>query len=569
MSIIGTLKNQGILQPTQKAGIYGIELNGKPGIQEEEVIPDTNKNGRTDLKEVLDFVVNNVRSMPVIEKVAHVVEGETDEDLRIVKTVRNEYAPKLWDAYRAVRNEAWLKNFEQAQMLLKEFKRLEEEEQKALSMLDTEKAENISKEKDVAGAALSRIGYHPELPNGMIYLPTGEKIPFHSILFSDIKGMVNYISLARSVMVTLPTGEKVQASSLAYDLEGKIKHVNFEKPILVFLPPFGKKMLVRGLEFNDKGQLVGAALMDKVPVTLPRGEKVLARDWIRFNSKGKIINADLAQPAWITLPSGEKALVSSIHYTEQEKLGSVTLSGRSRITLPTGSKEFVKDQIYFNDIGAIDYVTLAESSYLQLPGDRLDAVHAKGTVRFSRGKLSSVELVTPKRLILPTGEEVSVTEIGFSLEGKMNRIKLEKNCSLLLPTGDRASVTDIHYNDDGKIVEVTFEKPMLTTLPTGDKVEAEALKFYPHGGIEHVSITSNNTQVTLPTGDKVFVDHISFNAAGKIARVFTSKMQVLKITEVNFPIIPQSTMYFNDQGKLVGIFPPAIVTPSEFKIDLK
>ena len=55
MTVISSLVSTGILYPTKMPGIYGIKLKNN----EIQPVPDKNQNGKTDLREVVDLLVDN------------------------------------------------------------------------------------------------------------------------------------------------------------------------------------------------------------------------------------------------------------------------------------------------------------------------------------------------------------------------------------------------------------------------------------------------------------------------------------------------------------------------------
>lgn len=65
MSIINSLQQANIL--LKRGEQYAFDANRDGKVQDSEIIPDTNHNGKQDLPEVLDFVVHNVQFMPDIE----------------------------------------------------------------------------------------------------------------------------------------------------------------------------------------------------------------------------------------------------------------------------------------------------------------------------------------------------------------------------------------------------------------------------------------------------------------------------------------------------------------------
>ncbi len=95
--LITELKSVGVILQKENSNKIYVDLNGDKKIQEKELVPDLDGNGTITSREVLEFLVNNVSSMPIIDRAERAL-VDSDEVPEIKNALLAEY---LTGFYRA------------------------------------------------------------------------------------------------------------------------------------------------------------------------------------------------------------------------------------------------------------------------------------------------------------------------------------------------------------------------------------------------------------------------------------------------------------------------------------
>ncbi len=95
MTVINELSTKGVLLQQANTRLLGVDMNGDKVIQDQEVIPDFNQNGTQDLNDILSFIVNNVRQMPIIQQVRATLANNTDEAPEVQAAIKTNWLPRI------------------------------------------------------------------------------------------------------------------------------------------------------------------------------------------------------------------------------------------------------------------------------------------------------------------------------------------------------------------------------------------------------------------------------------------------------------------------------------------
>ena len=393
MTMINELLNKGVLQYQAGTKLLGVDLNGDKVIQDNEVVPDTNNNGKQDLTEILDFIVNNVKQMPLIKIVQKTVLGSQerierkDNTIEIYEHKLEECAAVIYKAEKAVWNQELQKKSQQASILGEQFKKLQAEVELLKKSGDAAAMKAKEKEMDDLGFELSKLGHHPLAGQHSYYLPLCGKTMIDDTSYvyrsNDYPDDYTSVTLAQHTTVTLPTGEKAVIEGISFDSDWNVTDVYLAENTAVTLPT-GEQVLALGSEhicFNSAGGITHLTLAKNATVTLATGDKVIAKakKVLALNDEGQITSIWLAKDAWVTLPSGNIVLADSNFYDLQGlrlndagRISAVSLRENAMVTLPTGDKAMAS-AIFFNNAGNITQVDLSKHCEILLAGKKITA----------------------------------------------------------------------------------------------------------------------------------------------------------------------------------------------------
>jgi hypothetical protein len=215
------------------------------------------KDGIISNEELLDFVVNNVNTMPQIRQID------------IVKT---------FQAYQA------------------------------------EVSPEVQKKVDALGVSLSKKGIHPLADQNIYYLPSGDKligdeVGLQKIDFYPSKTIMK-VTVSKAFMVTLPTGEKTslpihpnKMKRICYSEEGAISWMDAEN--FEFVLPDGQLSHSSWVNFDKKGKPTSLVFISPLIITLPTGDTVSVSELYLNGPNNTPSVVMLAKPSSITTAKGQ------------------------------------------------------------------------------------------------------------------------------------------------------------------------------------------------------------------------------------------------------------------------
>ncbi len=510
MTLIRSFEQKGIIRPAGKTGLYGVEFNGKTGLQEEEVVPDTNKNGRTDLKEVLEFVVNRVPHLPVIHQVQEVIEDECVEEQIVLDEVERVYLPQLRTAALRVEKE----RREQWQPVIKEYERIDAEIKERRRSLEPEKTEELIAQNTTLAVELAIAGHHVLEQHKIYFLRSGQTILAQQAVRHYTGDYVEELELAGRTNVRLPNGVDAYVSrSIYFDPFWNIEKVFLAQPVTVLLPNGIPVQAVGDLSFHPSGQIKSAQLYDAVTMKLPNGVEAHVEEVtfdenghisyvkmhpavavvlpngitgdaseLRFDAEGRITAADLTTSVAVQLPNGITARSKELNFHPDGTISCARLEAPVFMVLPNGATAEVWT-VSFNGAGAIEGWVSCAYTWMKLPNG--DEAFVSGIMFDRSGKLRYARVSTffdaPKKVLLPNGVRTNVNELWFDGTGKITRAGLKKFLfaydDMVLPNGVEAALSwRVQFNDAGQIEgTVHLSEPVVMTMPNGEEglVEGE------------------------------------------------------------------------------------------------
>jgi len=501
MTIINRLQQERVLITQRTTGRLGVDLDQDGSLQNNEIIPDDNKNGKADLREVLDFIVNNVTSMPTIEIVKNII-TINDENPLISTAVKKDYLPKLDLLEKEIQVKEEKLDKLKLQQLIEKYNFLQAEENKAVSTLDHSKLENIKKQKIEICQKMKELGrYIPEVGPVEITFdkPTKIRLPNNIEVFvsflhipENSDAEISKILLSEPTRLELPNKLKALVSALELDIDGQINEYFLTENTKMTFPNELEGEVV-AVKFNDLNKITCVSLATPIEATLPIGKQGVraAVSFITFDNSEEIIAVNLSKPLNLTLPNGVTTTVNAVDFSDRiirsvsidhslkmpirggeslifsarnavyfngagDIVGEMYLEGKQKATLPNGSTALIEQFIIFDDSGKIKKVDLAEPAALLLPNN-IEAIvrpYYEGIKFNENGKIiGEVVLDKPIKITVPTGEAILVSSIIFNDNGEISSVVAVEKASVLIngASTEISPYTRISFDDNGAI----------------------------------------------------------------------------------------------------------------------
>jgi len=262
MSIMGDLRVAGIILPQQNTGKLGTDLNEDSKISNEELIPDSNGDGKIQTSEALEFIVNNVRNYYILQDVEQIMEKGDKDD------------PDVSAFFRPI----WIK--------INDVKAEKVAEVEALQL-----------EVDKYAVELAKIGLQPLLSQNIFCLPTGQKIVVENNVRSQTSShSLSYNPIEREPAILLPEpfSSEVHASQIIHHLDGRNIEMVFDEPQEVPVA-VGQTIFAKAVTLEYDGRVSSMRMSEPQVIVTPKGDSYSAIK-LRFDKEGDLNRIYFSHP---------------------------------------------------------------------------------------------------------------------------------------------------------------------------------------------------------------------------------------------------------------------------------